>query len=208
MIPNLPTAATPFIRRTASLVLALLAVSSARAQDPQDIKSDPVSWAFVRTEGSSISLDGVFQIELKGAGHWRRRPAVAAPTGGALNSWDILSDKDEKIGMFAVVDVEVDKLPEGKREAFVRALAQAFQRTGAAAMAKTGFAPTGSSVTAADAKWPHTQLAVTRFERADETQVSFTYLYPAARLYVVSCTVPSDEEPSWFRDTCQSLDCK
>jgi hypothetical protein len=190
------------------LLAALAAGPGALAGEPADIKSDPVSWAFVRTEGSSISLDGVFQIELKGDGHWRRRPAVAAPGGGMLNSWDILTDTDSRIGMFAVVDVAIDKLPEAKRDAYVRSLAQAFQQSGAAAMAKTGFAPAGSSVTAVDSKWPHTQLAVTRFQHGDEAQVSFTYLYPAGRLYVISCTVSSEDEPSWFRDTCQSLDCK
>lgn len=195
------------VRGLLPLLAACLTGHPASAAEA-DYKSEPVSWAFVRAEGASLSLDGVFQISLKGDGHWRRRPMVAGPTGVPLNSWDIQSADDSRMGMFAIMDIALDKVPEGQRDTLMRSLAAAFQRSWASIMSKAGFGMSNPRVTALEGNWPHAMKAVSWFHRGDETQVSTTYLYPAGRLYILSYLGPSEDEPAWFTDTRQSMDIK
>lgn len=186
--------------------LAALFLGTAVLADEPDFKSSPVSWTFLKAEGNSLALDGVFTIELKGDVHWRRRPMTTSSTGYSLNKWDIVDEKDAKQGTFSVMDFALAKMPDSKQSAFIRKVAAAVQKSEDAVIVQSGFVETDTAVTSVDAKWPHSLMAVSKFVREGENRVNITYFFPAAHLFFLNFTGPAEAEPQWFSDTWQSLE--
>lgn len=185
---------------------AALGLGASSLADEPDYKSAPVSWTFLRTEGNSLTLDGVFTIELKGDSHWRRKPMTTSPAGFTLNKWDIVDEKDAKLGTFSIMDVALDKVPDAKRAGYVRKIAEAVQRAEDGIIGKTGFVETDTAVTTVDAKWPHSMVAVSKFVREAENEVNITYFFPASHLFILNYAGTSDGEPQWFSNTWQTLE--
>lgn len=188
------------------LACAALGLGSVGRADEPNYKSEPVSWTFLRAEGSSLSLDGVFAIKLGGDNHWRRRPMTSGPSGFTLNKWDIVDEKDAKQGTLSILDLDLGKVPEAKRAGYVRKFAEAYQKALDGVIVKTGFVETDAAVSAVDAKWPHSMKAISTFVRDNENLVNITYLFPAAHLFILNYSGPSSDEPQWFGETWQSLE--
>jgi hypothetical protein len=176
------------------LVLPLL------ASDPAQLNSEPADWALLKSSARRLELPGVFSAELPSSLKWQLVIDTKGPGGSPFHMWEIRDDSGKRNGLLLVLDIDIGKLDEAEREAFMVSFFGGYMRSAVTEMEKKKYKLAESAITDYCDGGPHAKRAYSDFQKDEDHQYNITYALALRRIYLIGYEGSQKDLPKWFSE--------